>query len=78
MARAVARFAPVGPNYLLFTGLDEASAPGAMLDTLIRSGIPAVFAGIGQQIPDDLEEFDASRLAGEICGGNRLAAGAAA
>ena len=78
MARAVARFAPVGPNYLLFTGLDEASAPGAMLDTLIRSGIPAVFAGIGQQIPDDLEAFDASRLAGEICGGNRLAAGAAA
>jgi flagellar biosynthesis protein FlhF len=77
MVQMVARFSAIGPSHLLFTGLDEVAGPGAMVETLIRCGIPAVFAGTGQQIPDDLEEVHAPGLAREICGGNRLAAAAA-
>ena len=77
MVRTVARFSAVGPSCLLFTGLDEAVAPGAMLETLIRSGIPAMFAGTGSGIPDDLEEVSAAKLAQDASGIMSLAAAAA-
>jgi flagellar biosynthesis protein FlhF len=78
MLQAVTRFFALGPGCLLFTGLDEASGPGAMVETLIRSGLPAVFAGTGPRIPEDIEEVNASKLAAEICGVRKLAASAAA
>ena len=34
-----------------------------MIEALIRGGIPATFAGTGQQIPEDLEDVNAERLA---------------
>ncbi len=78
MMQAVGRFSVPGRPCLLFTGLDEASGPGAVIETLIRSRLPAVFTGTGPEIPDDLEEVSASKLAIEICGTRQLAATAAA
>lgn len=78
MIHMIARFSAIAPSRLLFTGLDEAIGSGAMIETLIRSGIPAVFAGTGPRIPDDLEEIKASKLASELCGANRLNTAAAA
>jgi flagellar biosynthesis protein FlhF len=63
MLGMVARFSGLNPSRLLFTGLDEASSMAPMLETLIRSRIPAAFTGTGQKIPADLEEANAQRLA---------------
>jgi len=63
MLGMIARFSGLNPSRLLFTGLDEASSIAPMLETLIRSRIPAAFTGTGQNIPADLEEVDAGRLA---------------
>jgi flagellar biosynthesis protein FlhF len=63
MLGMIARFSGLAPSRLLFTGLDEASSKAAMLETLIRSRIPAAFTGTGPQIPADLEEANAERLA---------------
>jgi flagellar biosynthesis protein FlhF len=66
MLATVKRFAPVQPTQLLFTGLDESRSAGAMAETLIRSGIPATFAGTGANIPEDLIELEAAQLAGRV------------
>ncbi len=50
------RFAIFAPSKVLFTHLDEAPEPGAVLDSAIRSQLPISFLATGQQIPDDLEE----------------------
>ena len=69
MLGMVARFSGLTPSRLLFTGLDEASSRAPMLETLIRSRIPVAFTGTGQQIPADLEEANAERLARLRCWG---------
>ncbi len=61
-ARMLQRFAPFGPRKLLFTRLDEADTPGAVLEPAMRSGLPVSFLGTGQQVPEDLEEASKSRL----------------
>lgn len=63
MLDVISRFSDLKPTRLLFTGLDEALSAAPMVECLIRSGIPAVWAGVGQQIPDDLARMDAERLA---------------
>jgi flagellar biosynthesis GTPase FlhF len=63
MLHMVSRFSCLGPTRLLFTGMDEAVGAGSIVDVLIRGGIPATFAGTGQQIPRDLEEVNARKLA---------------
>jgi flagellar biosynthesis protein FlhF len=63
MLNVISRFSSLAPTRLLFTSLDEACSASGMIETLIRSGIPAAFSGTGQQIPEDLEEVDAERLA---------------
>jgi flagellar biosynthesis protein FlhF len=63
MQYMLTRFAPVRPGRLLFTGVDEASDMRAVVETLVRSGIPATFLGTGPRIPGDLEEADAAKLA---------------
>lgn len=63
MQYMLTRYAPVRPGRLLFTGLDEAADLRAAVETLAGSGIPATFLGTGPQIPGDLEEADAARLA---------------
>ena len=63
MLHMVSRFSSLAPTRLLFTGLDEAVSAAPMIETLLRSGIPAAYVGTGQRIPEDLEEVDAERLA---------------
>jgi flagellar biosynthesis protein FlhF len=77
MLGMIARFSGLTPSRLLFTGLDEASSRAPMLETLIRSRIPVAFTGTGQQIPADLEEANAERLAGSVWGWSSRPSGAA-
>jgi flagellar biosynthesis protein FlhF len=78
MQYMLTRFAPVRPARLLFTGMDEASDPRAVAETLVRSGIPATFLGTGPRIPADLEEADAAKLSRGTWGAEGRAARAAA
>ena len=59
----ISRFAEFMPSRLLFTGVDEATTAGFLVDALMSAGIAATFLGTGPRIPDDLEEADAMRLA---------------
>jgi flagellar biosynthesis GTPase FlhF len=52
----IERFNCLGVHRLLFTGLDEVSNRCAGETVLVRSGIPATFAGTGPEIPEGLEE----------------------
>lgn len=63
MLHVIARFCCLKPTRLLFTGVDEASSAVPMVETLVRCGIPAALAGTGQQIPEDLVELNAERVA---------------
>jgi flagellar biosynthesis GTPase FlhF len=74
----VSSFASLAPSRLLFTGLDEALTLGAMVEVLVRTGIPAAFAGTGQRIPEDIEAAGAAKWARTICAGNPMAVAAAA
>lgn len=60
--RALEQFAAFRPAKLLLTHLDEAEAPGAVLELAMRSGLPLSYLGIGQQIPEDIEEASRERL----------------
>ncbi len=73
MLHVISRFSVLAPTRLLFTGLDEASSAAPMIETLIRSGIPATFAGTGQQIPDDLTELIPSRAVRSVFAGETAA-----
>jgi flagellar biosynthesis protein FlhF len=68
MFHVISRFSDWGVSRLLFTGLDETLSVGAVVETLVRSQVPAVFAGTGQQMPDDLEVIDPAGLARAVCG----------
>ena len=72
-ARILQRFAPFEPAKILYTRLDEADTPGAVLEPALRSGLPVSFLGSGQQIPEDLEEASTSRLMEKLPVGARLA-----
>lgn len=63
MLHTIARFAPLAPSRLLFTGMDEAVRSASVIETLIRSGIPSTFTGTGQKVPQDLKEIGAEKLA---------------
>jgi flagellar biosynthesis protein FlhF len=77
MLHTITRFSPLNPSKLLFTGMDEAIRSAPVIETLIRSGIPATFAGTGQKAPQDLQEINAEQLARTIWVDRRRLAGAA-
>lgn len=60
--RLLQRFAAFSPSKLLFTRLDEADTPGAVLEPALRSGLPVSFLAHGQQVPEDLVAASKARL----------------
>jgi flagellar biosynthesis protein FlhF len=62
LCRVVDRFEVFRPQRLLFTRLDETTSFGPLFAEAVRSGKPLSFFGIGQRIPEDLEEASRSRL----------------
>ncbi|MDP9054979.1 MAG: hypothetical protein M3N93_11880 [Acidobacteriota bacterium] len=63
ISSVIARFSGLEPSRLLFTGMDETARVTSVVEALVRTGIPGTFCGIGQRIPEDLEEIRAERLA---------------
>lgn len=49
----VESFGCCSPDFLLFTKLDEAASPGAVLNELVRSGMAPSYFADGQRVPQD-------------------------
>ena len=63
MERVLARYAPFGPDKLIFTKMDETESCGPLISLPRTSGRPVSFLTGGQQIPEDLEAATAERIA---------------
>jgi flagellar biosynthesis protein FlhF len=63
LLRAAGRFAPVAPNKVIFTKLDEAVGFGVLLNVAHRIDADLSFVTTGQQVPDHIEAGRADRLA---------------
>lgn len=62
LSRIVERFVVLRPSKILFTHLDDVSAPGVLLDHTLRAGLPVSYLSRGQQIPEDIEEASLAAL----------------
>jgi len=62
------RFAPLGIDRVIFTKLDEAVGFGVILNSLHKAGGRLSYLTTGQDVPDDIEVGQASRVARLILG----------
>ena len=58
----VESFSRIGPSKCVLTKLDEATSIGGALSVLIKHGLPLVWTGTGQCVPDDFHSADPHRL----------------
>jgi len=65
------RFADVGTTALVLTKLDEATSFGNLLPLFRASNLPLSYLTNGQNVPDDIEMADATRLAKLILDGEK-------
>ena len=72
LSRVIDGYEIFRPGRLLFTKLDETTAPGPILNETVRTGKPLSFFAAGQRIPEDLEAATPARLI-ELILGNGLA-----
>jgi flagellar biosynthesis protein FlhF len=68
MTDVIGRFKDVGPNRLIVTKTDEADGLGKLVTVLERTGMPVSYVTTGQDIPDDIEVADATRVAAMVWG----------
>ncbi len=61
--RAARSFARLVPNRLVITKIDETEDYGALAAVSRATGLPLTWLGVGQEVPDDLEEATPERLA---------------
>ncbi|BAS27518.1 flagellar biosynthesis protein FlhF [Limnochorda pilosa] len=66
MARAAERFEPLGYRHLIVTKMDEATAPGMVLNAVFQTGRPLAYLSTGQDVPDDFEAADPDRIAAHL------------
>ena len=74
LARAIDRFRGIGARSLIVTKLDEAGASGPLLNIAVRAKLPLSYVTMGQEVPDDMEAADPSRLARRVLRGSDPAA----
>ncbi len=54
---------------LIFTKLDETSSYGNLLNIRLYSGADLAYMTTGQNVPDDIEEFNSQRIVKQLLGG---------
>ncbi|MBR5127743.1 MAG: flagellar biosynthesis protein FlhF [Roseburia sp.] len=54
---------------LIFTKLDETTSYGNMLNVRLYSGAELAYMTTGQNVPDDIEEFNSQRIVKQLLGG---------
>ncbi len=65
---AADRYAIFRPSKLVFTRCDETESFGQIIDLCFHTGLPVSFLGTGQQIPEDFEPAENSRLTRMVLG----------
>jgi len=65
---AVDRWAAFRPARLAFAHVDEAGCTAGMVAAAARSGLPVSFFGIGQAVPEDIEEATPKRMLAGLFG----------
>lgn len=66
LRNALERFGSVGLTSLVFTKLDEATALGVIPSLVASCDLPLSYVTDGQEVPDDISEADAAKLAQQI------------
>jgi flagellar biosynthesis protein FlhF len=56
-------FGALHPERCILTKVDEATSLGGVLSVLIKHGLPLVYTGDGQRVPDDFHPARAHQLA---------------
>ncbi len=69
LLRTAQAFAPLGVNRVILTKLDEAVGLGVVLDVMHQVGQRLSYLTTGQNVPDDIEVFDAPRFARRVLAG---------
>jgi flagellar biosynthesis protein FlhF len=63
LAETIARFAPLGIDYTIFTKVDECISLGIILNTQIHNGGPISYITNGQRVPEDIFQADNRKIA---------------
>ncbi|MBA4120444.1 MAG: flagellar biosynthesis protein FlhF [Isosphaera sp.] len=73
LLRSAERFAPLRPDRVIFTKLDEAANLGVLVNVVRRVNAKLSYVTTGQEVPDDIEPGRADRLAKLVLDGKGLA-----
>ncbi|MBI5471717.1 MAG: flagellar biosynthesis protein FlhF [Ignavibacteriae bacterium] len=65
----IEKFRVTTPNRIVFSKLDEAVTLGSLLNVIYKHTLPVSFVTNGQNVPDDIEEANANKLASMIYSG---------
>ena len=66
------QFAPINPSALILTKLDEAAGMGSLLSVAREVELPVSYLTTGQDVPEDIEPADQSRMSRLVLGQDRL------
>ncbi|MCR5654335.1 MAG: flagellar biosynthesis protein FlhF [Lachnospiraceae bacterium] len=70
--RAIAdTYKAIGDYKLIFTKLDETTSYGNLLNVKLYTGAPMAYITYGQNVPDDMEEFNPQKTVKMLLGGSR-------
>jgi flagellar biosynthesis protein FlhF len=73
---SASKFGLYGASCLVITKLDETSRPGALANIVAGSGLPIVYLGTGQRVPEDIEPATPETFAAHILRAQSMAAAA--
>lgn len=68
LASVAERYRAMRPERLIFTKLDEAVAPGAIVSAAVRVARPVACITNGQQVPEDLHPVEGTALVDRVIG----------
>ena len=70
LKKIVDNYKTVSDFQLIFTKLDETSTLGSLYNIRCYSDSPIAFVTCGQNVPDDIESFNAQRIVKQLLGGD--------
>jgi flagellar biosynthesis protein FlhF len=68
LANVADQYRALAPDRLVFTKLDEAAGPGAVLSAAVRIGRPVACVADGQRVPEDLHALSGPQLVELVVG----------
>ncbi|MCR5476516.1 MAG: flagellar biosynthesis protein FlhF [Lachnospiraceae bacterium] len=69
LKKIVDNYREISDFQLIFTKLDETSSLGNLLNMRLYSGAPIAYITTGQNVPDDIELFNAQKMVKQLLGG---------